>query len=159
MLGSFFFCARLQCVLRCQNIVDALRADLRLREEHEDHHKHHKRHDNIGCIGAEHDDIAEHGEPCTEICGGNAADKRRADPINCKREPVHTKAHRRLHQGKQLLVFHLCAEHFLARHIEFFVLIVLRVKGMHHIDAGEVFAGDAVDAVGELLHQAKPRQA
>ena len=142
-----------------QHLVDALCRDLRLRHEHEDHHEHHKGHHNIGRVGAEHQHVCEHRQPCGGICQRDRLNQRRADPVDGERQPVHAEAEHRLEQGEQPLVFQLQVHHLAAGAVEFPVLIVLRAEGMDDVDAGQIFPRDAVDLVGLFLHLTEPGQA
>ena len=136
-----------------QHLVDALCRDLRLRHEHEDHHEHHKGHHNIGRVGAEHQHVCEHRQPCGGICQRDRLNQRRADPVDGERQPVHAEAEHRLEQGEQPLVFQLQVHHLAAGAVEFPVLIVLRAEGMDDVDAGQIFARHAVDFIRHFLHK------
>ena len=62
-------------------------------------------------------------------------------------------------QGEELLVFHLDLRHFLAGAVKFFILVVLRIERMDDIDACQIFPGDPVDFIRQLLHQPEPGDA
>ena len=145
--------------LRVQHLVDALRRDLRLRQQHEDHLEHHERHDHVRRIRAEHEHIREHRQPPGHIRPRDRLDQRRADPVDGERETVHAEAHRGLQQSEKTLVFQLQVHHIAARAVEFLVLIVLCAEGVYDVDAGQILPGDAVDLVRLLLYPAEPGQA
>ena len=136
-----------------EHLVDALRGHLRLRQQHEDHGEHHERHDDIRRIRAEYEHFAEHGKARGHVRYGNAVHERGADPVDRKRQTVHSERHRRLHQRKELLVFHLEIHHAAAGTVKLFVLELLRVEGVYHVDAGQIFARHAVDLIRHFLHK------
>ena len=66
----------------------------------------------------------------------------------------------RLHEWQNRRWFFSCVlHHVAARVVEFFILIILGVEGVDHVDAGQVLARNAVDLIGQLLHPAEARQA
>ena len=140
-------------------IHSQLGRDLRLRQQHEDHHKHHKRHHHVGCIRAEHQHVAEHRETRCGIGQRDVVDERRTQPVDRERQAVHAERHRRLDEGEELLVLYLHVHHVKARLVELVVLVLLGVERVHYVDARQVFARHTVDLVGQLLHDAKTRDA
>ena len=151
------FCARavVDGRLRREHLVDALGSNLRTRQEHEDHHQHHKAHDHLDRVLGKHHHIRKQRHLANHV---RRIDQHRADPVDRQREAAHDQLDARHQKRQRALGKKLRAREIIVGKIELVLLIILRVVGTHHAQACEVFAGNAVEIVRQLLQLAKLRQ-
>jgi hypothetical protein len=135
--------------LGVENLVDALRRDLRTRQEDEHHHHHHESHDDLHCVGGEDHHVGEERELVRHACG---ADERCTDPVDGQAQSVHDEVDgweddRHAAAGEELGIGEL-----VVGVVEFLLLVAFGVVGAHHAQARQVLEGDAADIVRQRLH-------
>ena len=139
-----------------QHLTDALGGYLGRGHEHDDHDHHHNGHDDIGGIGAEHHNIAEGVQTRGRVGGRHIIDDGGPHPVDHQGQGVHGQGDAGQQEGESPLVKELGVHQLLIAFEELGVLVVLGVVGVDHIDAGEIFPGQQVDMVHQLLHPAEP---
>ena len=139
-----------------QHFINTLGGHLGCRHQHDNHHQHHNRHHHIGGIGSKYNNVAERSQAACHVRGRHIFYNRGAYPVNHQGQGVHGKCNAGHQERESPLVKELGTHQFQAPLLEFFILVLFRVIGVHHIDSVQVFPGHQVDMVRQLLHPSEP---